>query len=100
MARIIVTGSADGLGFAAARTLLDDGHDVVLHARNDERAGDIRRAEPRAGRIAVGDLSSIAQTREAFYDRRAEEPLAATRGTALQDRLLDYCAGLTGTPLP
>ena len=34
MARILITGSADGLGRAAAQTLLDDGHEVVVHARN------------------------------------------------------------------
>ena len=37
MARVFVTGSADGLGRAAAQTLLDDGHEVVVHARSTER---------------------------------------------------------------
>jgi NAD(P)-dependent dehydrogenase (short-subunit alcohol dehydrogenase family) len=44
MARIFVTGSADGLGLGAARALLDDGHHVVLHARSEQRAGEIRRS--------------------------------------------------------
>jgi hypothetical protein len=35
MARMFITGSAGGLGRAAAQTLLDDGHDV--HARGGER---------------------------------------------------------------
>ena len=61
--RVLITGSADGLGLAAASLLLDEGHDVTLHARNQTRAEDIRRAEPRAKQILVGDLSSIAQTR-------------------------------------
>ena len=64
MARIFVTGSADGLGLGAGRALLDGGHEVVLHARSGQRAGDVRRAEPRAGHVVVGDLSSIAATRE------------------------------------
>jgi NAD(P)-dependent dehydrogenase (short-subunit alcohol dehydrogenase family) len=38
MARIFITGSTDGLGRAAARSLLDDGHEVFLHARSTERA--------------------------------------------------------------
>ncbi|HET6533274.1 MAG TPA: SDR family NAD(P)-dependent oxidoreductase [Actinoplanes sp.] len=63
MARIFVTGSADGLGLGAGRALLDDGHEVVLHARTERRAADIRRAEPRVRHIVVGDLSSIAETR-------------------------------------
>jgi NAD(P)-dependent dehydrogenase (short-subunit alcohol dehydrogenase family) len=48
MARVFITGSADGLGLMAARLLLDDGHDVTLHARNDDRAEQTRHAEPRA----------------------------------------------------
>jgi NAD(P)-dependent dehydrogenase (short-subunit alcohol dehydrogenase family) len=34
MSRIFVTGSADGLGKMAAQLLIDQGHQVVLHARN------------------------------------------------------------------
>ena len=30
MARIFITGSTDGLGRAAARSLLDEAHEVVL----------------------------------------------------------------------
>src|SRR5438093_1532388 len=37
MARIFITGSADGLGRLAAQTLLDDGHAVVGHTRNRDR---------------------------------------------------------------
>ena len=38
--RVLVTGSAEGLGLAAASRLLDEGHDVTLHARNQTRAED------------------------------------------------------------
>jgi NAD(P)-dependent dehydrogenase (short-subunit alcohol dehydrogenase family) len=37
MARIFITGSADGLGRAAAQTLLGDGHEVIVHARSARR---------------------------------------------------------------
>ena len=37
MARVFITGSADGLGRAAAETLLGDGHEVIVHARSAER---------------------------------------------------------------
>lgn len=63
MARVLVTGSADGLGQLAARQLVDDGHDVILHARNDRRAGDALAGTPGARGVLVGDLSSIEQTR-------------------------------------
>jgi NAD(P)-dependent dehydrogenase (short-subunit alcohol dehydrogenase family) len=64
MARIFITGSSDGLGLLAARLLAGQGHRVTLHARNDARAADIRRALPPAEAVVVGDLSSIAQTRQ------------------------------------
>ena len=38
MATVLVTGSTTGLGLAAAREMLDNGHRVIVHARNDERA--------------------------------------------------------------
>lgn len=63
MARIFITGSAAGLGLGAARTLLDEGHDVVLHARTSERAGALGDLAARAGHVVVGDLSSAAETR-------------------------------------
>jgi NAD(P)-dependent dehydrogenase (short-subunit alcohol dehydrogenase family) len=34
MSRIFITGSSDGLGLMAAQLLLEQGHSVVLHARN------------------------------------------------------------------
>ena len=37
MARILITGSADGLGRASAETLLKEGHSVVVHTRNRDR---------------------------------------------------------------
>ena len=42
MARVFITGSADGLGRAAAQTLLNDGHEVVVHARNRDRLTAVR----------------------------------------------------------
>jgi len=49
MSRIFVTGSSEGLGLMAGRLLSEQGHDVVLHARNTARAQDAgtRFAEPR-----------------------------------------------------
>ncbi|MBD5656663.1 MAG: SDR family NAD(P)-dependent oxidoreductase [Candidatus Eremiobacteraeota bacterium] len=63
MARILITGSADGLGLMAARLLVDDGHRVTLHARSDARAADARRLLPQAESVVVGDLSSISEMR-------------------------------------
>jgi NAD(P)-dependent dehydrogenase (short-subunit alcohol dehydrogenase family) len=62
MARILITGSADGLGRMAAQLLIEQGHSVVLHARNQQRAADAMAAVPGAEAVVIGDLSSIAQT--------------------------------------
>jgi NAD(P)-dependent dehydrogenase (short-subunit alcohol dehydrogenase family) len=62
MSRIFITGSTDGLGLLAARRLLDQGHDVVLHARTPQRAADVKARVPQAGNVVVGDLSTFAAT--------------------------------------
>ena len=63
MARVFITGSADGLGKMAAELLIEQGHEVVLHARSEARAEEAKRNVPQAQAVVVGDLSSIAQTR-------------------------------------
>ena len=60
MARIFVTGSADGLGFMAGELLAQQGHSVVLHARSEARAAATRRRLPRAEHVVVGDVASVA----------------------------------------
>jgi NAD(P)-dependent dehydrogenase (short-subunit alcohol dehydrogenase family) len=64
MARIFITGSTDGLGLATARTLLNEGHEVLLHARSRARAAALDDLAPQAAGVVVGDLSSAAETRE------------------------------------
>jgi NAD(P)-dependent dehydrogenase (short-subunit alcohol dehydrogenase family) len=63
MARVFITGSADGLGRMAAQLLIEQGHTVVLHARNQKRGQEAMAAVPGAETVVVGDLSSIAQVR-------------------------------------
>jgi NAD(P)-dependent dehydrogenase (short-subunit alcohol dehydrogenase family) len=63
MARIFVTGSADGLGQLASQLMVEAGHRVVLHARNQERTAQAMAAVPGAETAVVGDLSSIEATR-------------------------------------
>jgi len=60
MARVFITGSTEGLGLAAARTLLGGGHEVVLHARTRERASAVADL---GCAVTIGDLSSAVETR-------------------------------------
>jgi len=63
MARVFVTGSSTGLGLMAGELLVEQGHRVVLHARNQARADDARRALPQAEAVVLGDLSTVAGAR-------------------------------------
>jgi NAD(P)-dependent dehydrogenase (short-subunit alcohol dehydrogenase family) len=64
MARVFITGSADGLGLMAGRMLAEQGHEVVLHARNPARADEARAALPSASGVVAGDLSTVAAMRD------------------------------------
>lgn len=63
MARVFITGSTDGLGLAAARSLLDQGHQVILHARSFARASAVADLISRSANVVVGDLSDATDTR-------------------------------------
>jgi NAD(P)-dependent dehydrogenase (short-subunit alcohol dehydrogenase family) len=63
MSRIFITGSTDGLGLAAAKTLMAEGHEVVLHARSSQRAAALADIAPKSAGVVVGDLSSTEATR-------------------------------------
>lgn len=63
MSRIFITGSSDGLGSMAAKNLVQRGHKVILHARNETRAKDAENACPGAEAVLIGDLSSITDTK-------------------------------------
>jgi NAD(P)-dependent dehydrogenase (short-subunit alcohol dehydrogenase family) len=63
MARIFITGSADGLGQLSAKSLIEQGHKVVLHARNTERGRDALKKNPKAESVLIGDLSDIEETK-------------------------------------
>ncbi|MDT9600656.1 SDR family NAD(P)-dependent oxidoreductase [Sphingosinicella rhizophila] len=64
MARILITGSADGLGLMAGQLLAGQGHEIVLHARSEFRAAAARKALRTAAKVLIGDVSTIAAMRE------------------------------------
>lgn len=68
MARIFITGSSDGLGLLTAQRLVSQGHQVILHARNPQRAADAQRACPGAEACLIGDLTSLAETKRLAAD--------------------------------
>lgn len=63
MARVFITGSSAGLGLMAAQLLIEIGHRVVVHGRNQARADAALASAPGAEAAVVGDLSSIRDMR-------------------------------------
>jgi NAD(P)-dependent dehydrogenase (short-subunit alcohol dehydrogenase family) len=64
MGRIFISGSSTGLGLMTGQLLVEQGHKVVLHARNGKRADDARQALPRAEAVVTGDLETIAGVKD------------------------------------
>jgi NAD(P)-dependent dehydrogenase (short-subunit alcohol dehydrogenase family) len=64
MSRIFISGSSTGLGLMAGALLVNQGHQVVLHARNAARADEAKRVLPRAEAIVEGNLETIAGAKD------------------------------------
>jgi NAD(P)-dependent dehydrogenase (short-subunit alcohol dehydrogenase family) len=64
MAKIFITGSADGLGQLAAKALIAQGHKVVLHARNAKRGREAFGKVPGAETVVTADLTSMEETKQ------------------------------------
>ena len=62
--RVLVTGSADGLGRLAAAQLMADGHQVVVHVRDKGRRAAVVDLLGRGADVVVGDLADVDQIRD------------------------------------
>src|SRR5579859_2611225 len=63
MSRVFITGSSDGLGLLAAKLLIEQGHQVVVHGRNHDRSREALAATAGAEGVVTGDLSTIVGAR-------------------------------------
>ncbi|MBV9945240.1 MAG: SDR family NAD(P)-dependent oxidoreductase [Myxococcales bacterium] len=72
---IFVTGSADGLGRAAAQTLLREGHRVLVHVRAEHRLGAVKDLVAEGAVAVVGDLADLEQTRRVADQVNAVGPV-------------------------
>lgn len=71
MAKIFITGSSDGLGLLAAQMLISQGHNVVLHARNDKRRTHTLSNVIGAESVLTADLSNLEETKKLAEDVNA-----------------------------
>src|SRR5271166_738462 len=104
MARVFITGSSDGLGLMAGKLLIEQGHEVVLHGRNEARSRDALTKAPGARASVSGDLSTLAGMAsvadEVNRPLRRRDPQcwdrlsrAATRRDRAAQRLRRQCSG-------
>ncbi|KAK4097220.1 NAD(P)-binding protein [Parathielavia hyrcaniae] len=98
MARFFITGSSDGLGSLTAKRLIAQGHQVVLHARNTDRALDASAACPGAETVLVADLSSIDETKALAAEADKHGPYDAIVHNAGVYAGLERVPGKSGLP--
>jgi NAD(P)-dependent dehydrogenase (short-subunit alcohol dehydrogenase family) len=98
MARFFITGSSDGLGSLTAKRLIAEGHQVVLHARNADRARDASAACPAAKAVLVADLSSIDETKALAAEADRLGPYDAIIHNAGVFLGMDRVPGKSGLP--
>ncbi|MEZ5184959.1 MAG: SDR family NAD(P)-dependent oxidoreductase [Candidatus Nanopelagicales bacterium] len=63
MSRVLVTGSAQGLGRAAANQLLTQGHETVVHVRDRTREPAVADLVARGADVVSGDLADLREVR-------------------------------------
>ena len=98
MSRIFISGSSAGLGLMAANKLVEQGHQVVLHARNAARAENARRELPKTEAIVIGDVETIAGAK----DIAAQVNLLGRSDAVIHNAAVGYREGhrLTADGLP
>jgi NAD(P)-dependent dehydrogenase (short-subunit alcohol dehydrogenase family) len=77
VSRILVTGSTEGLGRAAAQALLSAGHQVVVHARNPRRAAALQPLLDGGADVVIGDFAERAAVRRIAAELNEADPLDA-----------------------
>lgn len=98
MARFFITGSSDGLGSLTAKKLIEKGHQVVLHARNDQRAKDAAAACPGSEAVLVADLTSIEETKQLAAEANKLGPFDAVLHNAGLYLGMERVKGKSGLP--
>lgn len=99
MKTILITGATDGIGLATAQALAQQGHELVLHGRNEEkvmRAGDaVRALVPDAvlhrACADLGDLAAVARMAHDLVVRLPQlDGLINNAGVYMTERKLSH----------
>jgi NAD(P)-dependent dehydrogenase (short-subunit alcohol dehydrogenase family) len=84
---ILVTGATDGLGLALARRLASDGHEVLVHGRDRDRA-EAAAGEVGAAGIHLADFSRLAEVRSLADELPALDVLVNNAGLIAPERVV------------
>jgi NAD(P)-dependent dehydrogenase (short-subunit alcohol dehydrogenase family) len=87
VARVLITGSTDGLGRALAGELARRGHDVVVHGRSRERVAAVA-GEFGAGAAHVADFARLDDVRALAAEAGRVDVLVNNAGIISRDRRL------------
>lgn len=85
MKHVLITGGSHGLGKVTAKKLLDEGFQVTILGRDDERTRAV--AEELGCRYVVADVSDAAQVKEAFKEAGDVDVLINNAGLWVQGPL-------------
>jgi NAD(P)-dependent dehydrogenase (short-subunit alcohol dehydrogenase family) len=77
VSRILITGSADGLGRLTAEALQAQGHEVIVHARNSNRAAHLRSLTDLGAGLVIGDFADRDAVRRIAGELAGQAPLDA-----------------------
>jgi len=71
MSKIFITGSSDGIGLEAAKKLINLGHEVVLHARDEKKAKMLKSKFD--VKVLIGDLNNLDETKSLAQEVNEQE---------------------------
>ena len=77
MKRVLITGSTDGVGRSTAEALIDDGHQVVVHARTAARLAAVQHLLDHGAEAIVGDLSDLNEVHDLVEQANSLGPFDA-----------------------
>ncbi|CAA6810448.1 MAG: Probable oxidoreductase [uncultured Sulfurovum sp.] len=68
---ILITGSTDGIGFETAKALVEQGHNVLIHGRNEAKLNEVKTTL-----LALENAGTVEAYRADFSDMKEVEALA------------------------
>lgn len=97
-----ITGAGKGIGYGIAKTLAEEGYDLILHSRTSvqgtEKLANLARTKGLKAHLVQGDLSNVQEVEQIFrrisdLTQGAEPGCQQFRANDLQAVFSDYTSG-------